>query len=133
MIHYNIRPVDSRPLMWPVHATAGDAALDLYYNPKLPEEDRTLDAGETRPFALVLSRSGLAAKSGIFVANAPGLIDPGYEGEIMAILHNSSRRSKRFSAGDRIAQLLVLPFPETCPHYVLRRGPRLDGGLGSSG
>ncbi len=59
--------------------------------------------------ALVLSRSGLAARNGVFVANAPGLVDAGFRGEIMIPLVNTDP-SEPFvvTRGDRVAQLLVL-------------------------
>jgi dUTP pyrophosphatase len=60
--------------------------------------------------ALTLPRSGLAARHGITIVNAPGLIDPGYRGEVAIILLNTDPR-ERFTVhvGDRIAQLLFLP------------------------
>jgi dUTP pyrophosphatase len=60
--------------------------------------------------ALTLPRSGLAARHGISIVNAPGLIDPGYRGEVRIILHNTDHEQEfRVSTGDRIAQLLFLP------------------------
>ena len=61
---------------------------------------------------LVLPRSGLAAKHGIGVLNAPGLIDSGYRGEVRVILHNHGSQTFRVDTGMRIAQLVVLPVPE---------------------
>jgi dUTP pyrophosphatase len=60
--------------------------------------------------ALTLPRSGLAARHGISIVNAPGLIDPGYRGEVRVILHNTDRAEPFLvEVGDRIAQLLFLP------------------------
>jgi len=60
--------------------------------------------------ALTLPRSGLAARHGISIVNAPGLIDPGYRGEVRIILHNTDhQREFHVSTGDRIAQLLFMP------------------------
>jgi dUTP pyrophosphatase len=57
---------------------------------------------------LVHPRSGLAARMGVTVLNAPGTIDAGYRGEVMVILVNHDRvRSVKISRGDRIAQLVV--------------------------
>jgi dUTP pyrophosphatase len=56
---------------------------------------------------LVLSRSGLAAKFGVFVLNAPGLIDADYRGEIKVILHNAGPYPFKINNGDRIAQLVI--------------------------
>ncbi len=59
--------------------------------------------------ALTLPRSGLAARHGVTIVNAPGLIDPGYRGEVQVILLNTDRREPfAVHAGDRIAQLLVV-------------------------
>lgn len=53
----------------------------------------------------IYSRSGLAAKKGVFVLNAPGVIDSDYRGELMVILHNSSDIPFEINVGDRIAQI----------------------------
>lgn len=87
-------------------------------------------------FILICSRSGLATNS-IFVANAPGVIDPSYTGEIRVLLYNGGFSSWRVAHGERIAQLLVFaggrapdlreatePWPQT---------DRGDKGFGSSG
>ena len=61
----------------------------------------------------VQPRSGLAAKHGISVVNAPGLVDSGYRGEIRVVLLNTDpRESFSVEPGMRIAQLVVLPVPE---------------------
>src|SRR5438477_12886087 len=58
---------------------------------------------------LVLPRSGLASKQGLTLANAPGLIDAGYRGEVTCAMSNTDRvRSVRIQKGDRVAQLLVV-------------------------
>jgi dUTP pyrophosphatase len=60
----------------------------------------------------VQPRSGLAAERGITVVNSPGLIDSGYRGEIRVVLLNTDREETFVAeAGDRIAQLVVLPAP----------------------
>jgi dUTP pyrophosphatase len=86
---------------------------------------------------LVLPRSGLALRHGITVLNAPGLIDPGYRGEVMAILLNTDpHEAFQIARGDRIAQLLVI---ETGAASLLLGEGELDatargaGGLGSTG
>lgn len=64
---------------------------------------------------LVLSRSGLAAKKGVNVLNAPGLIDRDYcgpEDTIKVILHNTSEAPVEFLAGERIGQLMLNPFSQ---------------------
>jgi dUTP pyrophosphatase len=86
--------------------------------------------------ALTLPRSGLAARSGITIVNAPGLIDPGYRGEIRVVLLNTDREHTfAVASGDRIAQLLIVAlapvrFTEADELDQTSRGTR---GFGSSG
>lgn len=86
--------------------------------------------------ALTLPRSGLAARHGISIVNAPGLIDPGYRGEVCVILLNTDRdEAFGVAVGDRIAQLLFLPLTKvslaaTDELDETERGPQ---GFGSSG
>jgi dUTP pyrophosphatase len=86
---------------------------------------------------LVLPRSGLAARHGIALVNAPGLIDAGYRGEIRVLLLNTDReRGFSIAPGDRIAQLLVVPFAAMDPVEAedeLATSVRGEGGFGSSG
>lgn len=87
---------------------------------------------------LVLPRSGLAAKHGITLLNAPGLIDPNYRGEVGVVLHNAGAEPYEVVAGDRVAQLLLVPFlvPAVVEVPELREaedGLRGAGGFGSSG
>ncbi len=85
---------------------------------------------------LVVPRSGLAARHGVTLANAPGLIDSGYRGEVRVLLLNTDRE-KRFdvSVGDRIAQLVVIRFEAPEPEEVesLAASARGAGGFGSTG
>ena len=86
--------------------------------------------------ALTLPRSGLAARHGISIVNAPGLIDPGYRGEVRIILLNTDRRDPfEVHAGDRIAQLLFLPVTAVTLSVAddLEATHRGDRGFGSSG
>ncbi len=86
--------------------------------------------------ALTLPRSGLAARHGISIVNAPGLIDPGYRGEIRVILLNTDRLEPfEVHAGDRIAQLLFLPVTEATLSVSddLEDTHRGGRGFGSSG
>ena len=85
---------------------------------------------------LVLPRSGLAAHHGITVLNAPGLIDSSYRGELMVSLLNTDRDNAfEFAKGDRIAQLLVIPYPQVSFSQVgqIDETERGVGGFGSSG
>lgn len=85
--------------------------------------------GQVRP------RSGLAAKNGITVLNAPGTIDAGYRGEVKVILINHSDTDFEITKGMRIAQLMVKPIFQTEFTEVssLEDTDRGAGGFGSSG
>ncbi len=85
---------------------------------------------------LVLPRSGLALRHGIALVNAPGLIDPGYRGEVRVLLLNSDREHRfEVAAGDRIAQLVVVALAAAEPVEVADLGAsvRGEGGFGSTG
>jgi dUTP pyrophosphatase len=128
----------------PERAYDGDAAFDLY-----AAEAATLPPGRRAVIgtgialglppglaALTLPRSGLAAKHGISIVNAPGLIDPGYRGEVRVILLNTDTEAPfEVSEGDRIAQLLFLPLTDVSLATVdaLQDTARGQRGFGSSG
>ena len=85
---------------------------------------------------LVLPRSGLASKKGLTLANAPGLIDSGYRGEVVcAVVNLDPHEAAEISAGDRIAQLVIVAVPEMAPAFVeeLPGSSRGEGGFGSTG
>lgn len=86
---------------------------------------------------LVLPRSGLAVRHGIGVVNGPGLIDPEYRGEINVVLINHGGEEFSASAGDRIAQLLLVRFAAPAVEVVGDLPPSADErgarGFGSSG
>lgn len=85
---------------------------------------------------LVLPRSGLAARHGIALVNAPGLIDAGYRGEVRILLLNTDRESGfEIAPGDRIAQLVIVRHeaPELVEVDSLDETVRGDGGFGSTG
>lgn len=83
----------------------------------------------------VLPRSGLAIREGVTVANAPGLVDSGYRGELRVGLINHSESAFTIEAGDRIAQLVIMKVEE--PEFVevetLDDTDRGAGGFGSTG
>jgi dUTP pyrophosphatase len=128
----------------PTRAYPGDAGLDLY-----AVEEHTLWPGERASIGtgiavqipegqagLVVPRSGLAAKHGISVVNAPGLIDAGYRGEIrVLLLNNDSEHAFEVSPGDRIAQLVLVEVrtPAVSEVSSLDASERGAGGFGSSG
>ena len=128
----------------PTRAHDGDAGLDLYAaEPAIlaPGERISVGTGVAieipgRHAGLVLPRSGLAARHGIALVNAPGLIDSGYRGEVRVLLLNTDRtRTFEIGVGDRIAQLLVTPFAVAEPIEAaeLAASARGEGGFGSSG
>jgi dUTP pyrophosphatase len=128
----------------PSRVHEGDAGLDLHaaesvaIGPGERASVRTGVAVEIPPghAGLVLPRSGLAARHGIALVNAPGLIDAGYRGEIRVLLLNTDRHASfEIEPGDRIAQLLLTPFVESEPVEVDTLAPstRGEGGFGSSG
>jgi dUTP pyrophosphatase len=85
---------------------------------------------------LVLPRSGLASKRGLTLANAPGLIDAGYRGEIVcAVVNLDPHEAVEIAPGDRIAQLVVIAVPAISPAFVKELPPtsRGAGGFGSTG
>ena len=81
---------------------------------------------------LVCSRSGLAAKYGIFVLNAPGIVDADYTGEVKVILCNTTDKPYRVNKGDRIAQLVLTTWKKA-DNDVCAETVRGDGGFGSTG
>lgn len=128
----------------PSRAHQGDAGLDLYAAEAArlaPGERAMVGTGiavEIPPghAGLVLPRSGNAARHGIALVNAPGLIDAGYRGELRVLLLNTDRESPFIvETGDRIAQLLITPFAAAEPVEVgeLDESERGEGGFGSSG
>jgi dUTP pyrophosphatase len=85
---------------------------------------------------LVLPRSGLASRHGVTCANAPGLIDAGYRGEIrVALVNLDPREPYEVRPGDRVAQLLITPVPAIrfVEAETLGESTRGVGGFGSSG
>lgn len=127
----------------PARSRAGDAAYDLS-----ALAATTIGAGEREVVGtgvavaipdgwcgLIVPRSGLAARDG--VVPVLGLIDPNYRGELRITLRNQGHEAYRVAAGDRIAQLLLLPFgsPAVAIVDALPPGPddRGSGGFGSSG
>jgi dUTP pyrophosphatase len=127
----------------PARAYAGDAGLDLASCGPVrlaPGERAVVPTGLAVAIphgyaGFVQPRSGLAASHGIAVVNSPGLIDSGYRGEIRVVLLNTDReRTFTAEAGERIAQLVVLPVPELDVREVDDLPPSERGtrGFGSS-
>jgi dUTP pyrophosphatase len=135
----------SKTARLPTRANPDDAGVDLH-----AAEAATIAAGGGRASVgtglaveippghagLVLPRSGLAARHGITLGNAPGLIDSGYRGELRVLMLNTDPAEPfEVEVGDRIAQLALMPFVEADPIEVaeLSESARGEGGFGSSG
>lgn len=87
-------------------------------------------------FGAIFARSGLAAKQGLRPANCVGVCDEDYRGEYMVALHNDSNTPRVINPGDRIAQLVFLPYPQMVAFVnkdSLDNTERGSGGFGSTG
>lgn len=84
---------------------------------------------------LVYARSGLATKSGLAPANKVGVIDSDYRGEIMVPLFNHSKTPACLDVGERVAQLVIVPYIKADYQLVeeIESSPRGEGGFGSTG
>ena len=132
----------------PVHARPGDAGLDLCAatDVELAPGQRVgvptglavaIPAGWA---GLVLARSGLAVHHGVTVINAPGLVDCGYRGELIVALVNLGSAPYAVRRGDRIAQLVIVPYASAAIEVVAELPPspggeaaRGTGGFGHTG
>lgn len=129
----------------PAYARTGDAGADL-----VARKGVTLPAGGGRAIVatglavaipdgyagLVLPRSGLALRHGVTVANAPGLVDAGYRGELKVVLLNTDPTADfEVHRGDRIAQLVIVAVEQVALTVVdeLPASERGVGGFGHSG
>ena len=131
-------------LALPAYAHPGDAGLDLFASESItlaPGERAAVPTGiaiaiDEGYAGFVLPRSGRALKEGLGVANAPGLIDSGYRGEIKVIVVNLDPNEKiQIDRGDKIAQLVIQPVIEAAIVEVdeLPGSARGKGGFGSTG
>ena len=129
----------------PEYKTAGAAGADVCALVDAPVElnpgDKAL-VGTGLFFAIpdgyeiqVRPRSGLAAKNGVTVLNAPGTIDSDYRGELKVILINHGKEKFTVKSGDRIAQIVVAPVTRGLFDIVdaLDETERGSGGFGSTG
>lgn len=127
----------------PAYAHDGDAGLDLRAAEaiSIPAHGHaTVGTGiacevPSGCVGLVFPRSGLACKSGVALRNCVGVIDSGYRGEVMATLTNDADEPFDVEAGDRIAQMVVMPYVLCIIEQVeeLSDTERGDGGYGSTG
>ena len=137
--------INDSPYDLPTYATVSSAGLDLKAVLDQPITLKPLERkiiGTGLKIALpegfeaqVRPRSGLAAKHGITVLNAPGTIDADYRGEIGVILANLSNEAVEISPGERIAQLVVAQYTQVNWQLVnsLDATDRGEGGFGSTG
>ena len=129
----------------PSYATAGSAGMDLKANTDVPVSLKPMER-YLFPTGLYIQlpegyeaqirpRSGLAAKYGVTVTNAPGTIDEDFVGQIMVSLINLSTDTVVIYPGDRIAQMVVAKYEKVTWEEVasLDETERGDGGFGSTG
>ena len=128
-------------------ATAGSAGIDLRAAMDLPSVDippggrhafgtgLAIEICEPGLAGFVYSRSGLGAKHGLVVAQGVGVIDPDYRGEIVVWLLNTSQTPRTVERGERIAQLVVMPYRPVAIQTVDELGQtcRGQGGFGHTG
>ena len=129
----------------PTRGSAVAAGYDLY---ACLDEAVTVHAGETIKigtglsiavpdgyFGAIFARSGLAAKEGLRPANCVGVADSDYRGEYIVALHNDSSVPRTVTPGERIAQLVIMPFlsVEFEETESLGETERGAGGFGSTG
>lgn len=129
----------------PKYATEGAAGLDLSADIEdvielRPRERALVPTGlafeiEEGKVGLVFARSGLGIKKGISLANGVGVIDCDYRGEVKCGLINLSDESYYIQPGDRIAQMVIMPYfhEDLVEVDELNDTVRADGGFGSSG
>lgn len=124
------------------YAHEGDAGIDLRIVEPVeiwPEETKAVGTGVRMEIpdgcvGLVFPRSGLSTKRGIVLANCVGVIDSGYRGEVMATLRNQSLDAVSLEAGERVCQLVVMPFcPVSIVQAELSETERGHDGFGSTG
>lgn len=140
-----VKIVNHSPFNLPAYATALSAGMDLRADIPEPIVLRTLQRAMV-PTGLhielpagfeaqIRPRSGLAAKHGISVVNAPGTIDADYRGEIKVVLVNLSEEPFTVMPGERIAQMVVARHEtvEWEPVEALEESVRGSGGFGSTG
>ena len=138
-----LRQLD-RGLPLPAYAHPGDAGADLVSAVDVelgPGERAVVPTGVALALpegfaAFVHPRSGLAARHGVTIVNAPGTVDAGYRGEVLVTLLNTDRqRAVRLRRGERIAQVVVQRVERVRFSAVEELPPsrRGTGGLGSTG
>lgn len=141
----NIRKLDPKAKT-PINGSIQSAGYDLYAI--LPDKSLTIEPHTTVVintglameiptgyFGAIFARSGLATKHGLRPANCTGVVDSDYRGEIKVALHNDTDKKQNIEDGERIAQLVIIPFlnvefKEVDELNITKRG---SGGFGHSG
>jgi dUTP pyrophosphatase len=131
------------PLELPRYMSEGAAGMDLRADETValaPGERRLVPTGIAVAIppgfeGQVRPRSGLAARHGVTILNAPGTIDSDYRGEVKVILVNLGQEPVRFERGERIAQLVIAPVARARVQAAdgLGESGRGSGGFGSTG
>ena len=144
MAKVNIKKLNENATV-PTYGSQFSAGADLY---ACIDKTLTIEAGatvlvhtgiameiHTGYVGLVFARSGLASKKGLAPANKVGVIDSDYRGEIMVALHNHSNEARVIEAGERIAQIALVPYlaADFCVVDELSDTDRGAGGFGSTG
>ena len=140
-----VKIVNHSPFALPAYATAFSAGMDLRADLREPVVLGSLERALV-PTGLhielpagfeaqIRPRSGLAARHGISIVNAPGTIDADYRGEIKVVLVNLSKEPFTVQPGERIAQMVVARHEtvEWEPVETLEESDRGSGGFGSTG
>ena len=129
----------------PTRGSAEAAGYDLYADLEetvviMPHETKMIGTGLSMElpagyFGAIFARSGLAAKEGLRPANCVGVVDPDYRGPFMIALHNDSETERKVQPGERIAQMVLIPFltAEFEETGALNETGRGSGGFGSTG
>ena len=143
-IKVNFKPTMKNAIV-PKYGTEFSAGADLYAVTDTtisiaPGETTFIHTGlsmeiPTGVVGIITARSGLACKKGLAPANKIGVIDSDYRGEIMVALHNHSKEIRTVQEGDRIAQIMFLPYFTAIFSQVeeLDQTTRGSGGFGSTG
>lgn len=145
MKNVNVLKLNSDAII-PTYASPFSAGADLYA--LIPEKTLEIKSGETvlvhtgialeipeGYVGMIFARSGIATKRGLAPANKVGVIDSDYRGELMISLHNHSDKTQVVENGERVSQLVIMPYlkAEFTLSQSLDETERGTGGFGSTG
>lgn len=145
MVNINVKKLSTTAKL-PTHGSKEAAGYDLYAD--IAEDFVAIEPHTTKKiptglsiaipdgyFGAIFARSGLATKEGLRPANAVGVIDQDYRGEIIVALHNDTNHERFVNKGSRIAQLVIMPYLAVKFNEVdkLNTTSRGEGGFGSTG